>query len=110
MLLLLTLDQFISFQSNEQLPSRSSATTSARLALTPIAFVKEGAKPVEGANPKGAKTKKSKRAKAPTAASWSPWKVNPNTGRMMDMMEDEDWSLCDKDCGWCGRCAEGVDY
>jgi hypothetical protein len=21
---------------------------------------------------------------------------------------DEDWSLCDKDCGWCGHCADGV--
>ncbi|SCV58489.1 uncharacterized protein FFB14_15679 [Fusarium fujikuroi] len=24
-------------------------------------------------------------------------------------LDDEDWSLCDKDCGWCGHCADGVD-
>jgi hypothetical protein len=24
--------------------------------------------------------------------------------------DDEDWTLCDKDCGWCGRCADGVDF
>ncbi|CVK99389.1 uncharacterized protein FMAN_02231 [Fusarium mangiferae] len=25
-------------------------------------------------------------------------------------LDDEDWSLCDKDCGWCGHCADGVDF
>jgi hypothetical protein len=24
--------------------------------------------------------------------------------------DDQDWALCDKDCGWCGHCADGVDY
>ncbi|KAF1846090.1 uncharacterized protein K460DRAFT_377383 [Cucurbitaria berberidis CBS 394.84] len=24
--------------------------------------------------------------------------------------DDQDWGLCDKDCGWCGHCADGVDY
>jgi hypothetical protein len=24
-------------------------------------------------------------------------------------LDDEDWGLCDKDCGWCGHCADGVD-
>ncbi|SCN68055.1 uncharacterized protein FFB20_02868 [Fusarium fujikuroi] len=24
-------------------------------------------------------------------------------------LDDEDWSLCYKDCGWCGHCADGVD-
>lgn len=42
--------------------------------------------------------------------SHSSWKVNPNTGRMMNMLEDQDWALCDKDCGWCGHCAEGAAY
>ena len=23
---------------------------------------------------------------------------------------DQDWTLCDKDCGWCGHCADSVDY
>lgn len=38
------------------------------------------------------------------------WKVNPNTGQMMNLLEDEDWALCDKECGWCGHCNEGVWY
>ena len=21
--------------------------------------------------------------------------------------DDQDWALCDKDCGWCGHCADG---
>ncbi|KAF2269753.1 hypothetical protein CC78DRAFT_239172 [Lojkania enalia] len=21
----------------------------------------------------------------------------------------EDWALCDKDCGWCGHCADNID-
>ncbi|MCJ1465858.1 hypothetical protein MMC07_004477 [Pseudocyphellaria aurata] len=32
------------------------------------------------------------------------YKYNPNTCNMMDMWQDQDWSLCDKDCGWCGHC------
>jgi hypothetical protein len=39
----------------------------------------------------------------------SRYKFNPETGHTMDMMQDEDWSLCDKECGWCGHCAEAYD-
>lgn len=28
----------------------------------------------------------------------------------MSSLGDEDWSLCDKDCGWCGHCADGVAF
>lgn len=38
------------------------------------------------------------------------WKVDGITERLMDMDLDEDWTLCDKDCGWCGQCAESVVY
>jgi hypothetical protein len=24
--------------------------------------------------------------------------------------QDQDWVLCDKDCGWCGHCGDNVDY
>ncbi|KAH7071897.1 hypothetical protein BKA63DRAFT_516579 [Paraphoma chrysanthemicola] len=24
--------------------------------------------------------------------------------------DDQDWVLCDKDCGWCGHCGDGVDF
>jgi hypothetical protein len=40
----------------------------------------------------------------------SSWKVNTNTRQMMDMLQDQDWALCDKDCGWCGHCGESVMY
>ncbi|KAH9879754.1 hypothetical protein J1614_001777 [Plenodomus biglobosus] len=23
---------------------------------------------------------------------------------------DQDWVVCDKDCGWCGHCGDDVDY
>ncbi|KAK4457310.1 hypothetical protein QBC42DRAFT_279418 [Cladorrhinum samala] len=25
-------------------------------------------------------------------------------------VEDLDWSICDKDCGWCGHCRDGADF
>jgi hypothetical protein len=24
--------------------------------------------------------------------------------------EDQDWALCDKECGWCGHCADSIGY
>jgi hypothetical protein len=36
--------------------------------------------------------------------------LNSNTRQLMDMQLDEDWSLCDKDCGWCGHCADTYFY
>ncbi|PVI08028.1 hypothetical protein DM02DRAFT_510929 [Periconia macrospinosa] len=27
-----------------------------------------------------------------------------------DWEDDQDWALCDKECGWCGHCADGVSY
>jgi hypothetical protein len=24
--------------------------------------------------------------------------------------EHQNWALCDTDCGWCGHCADGVNY
>ena len=24
-----------------------------------------------------------------------------------DWDDNQDWALCDKDCGWCGHCADG---
>jgi hypothetical protein len=37
-------------------------------------------------------------------------KINSLTGQMMNVQLDEDWALCDKDCGWCGHCAESYVY
>jgi len=30
--------------------------------------------------------------------------------RMVWDDDDQDWALCDEDCGWCGHCADGIDY
>ena len=27
---------------------------------------------------------------------------------MMDTYAEDNWALCDKDCGWCGHCAERI--
>lgn len=37
------------------------------------------------------------------------WKLNHITGQMMNMQLDQNWGLCDKECGWCGHCADDVD-
>lgn len=55
----------------------------------PIAFVPEGSR-------KGRKGK----AKGMSIPS--------STGPQADWFEEQNWALCDKDCGWCGHCAEGV--
>lgn len=68
-----------------------------------ISFVAEGAKPKKKKTRKGPPMKNNQ-------GSYSTLKVNPHTGHMMDLLEDEDWALCDKDCGWCGHCSEGVSY
>jgi hypothetical protein len=33
----------------------------------------------------------------------SQWKLKPEIERMMDMSQGQHWSLCDKDCSWCGH-------
>jgi hypothetical protein len=63
----------------------------------------------EGTKPKRKKTRKGNLLKI-GQGSHSSSKVNPNTGQMMNLLEDQDWALCDKDCGWCGHCAEGASY
>ena len=34
------------------------------------------------------------------------WACNYHLGQD----DDQNWALCDKDCGWCGHCADNVDY
>ncbi len=69
-------------------------------------FIAEGTKPKKKKN-----TRKGTSLQTGTGlAGHSIFKVNPNTGRMMNMLEGQDWAVCDKDCGWCGHCAEGLSY
>lgn len=67
-----------------------------------------GAGPNRKAGPGGAKSKKSKKRTTGTASRG--WGEGGGRSWSADMMEDQNWALCDKDCGWCGHCAEGVDY
>ncbi|PVH73279.1 hypothetical protein DL98DRAFT_607639 [Cadophora sp. DSE1049] len=62
----------------------------------------------EGTKPKKKKGKKGKSLRMGQGCH-SSWRVNPNTGQMMNLHADQDWMLCDKDCGWCGHCGDGVD-
>jgi len=72
-------------------------------AIAKKSFIAEGLKP------------KKKKARKETSqkigqGSYSSSEINPNTGQIMNLLEDQDWALCDKDCGWCGHCAEGALY
>lgn len=63
----------------------------------------------EGSKPKKKKARKRTSLKI-DQGSHATSKVNQNTGQTMNLLEDQDWALCDKDCGWCGHCAEGALY
>jgi hypothetical protein len=65
----------------------------------PIAFVKAGATP---------STKSRRKGKTPyrsgnTTKVYSPW-----DDHFSDIGDNH--ALCDKDCGWCGHCADYVDF
>lgn len=68
-----------------------------------ISFIAEGSKSKKKKTRKGTSLKIGQ-------GSHSSSKINPNTGRIMNLLEDQNWALCDKDCGWCGHCAEGFLY
>lgn len=110
----LTADQSILLGSSKAAAFHApgNASASRRIYSTPVAFVKEGSMP-DKPKPKPKKKKSKKRATGtgggPSSTSDPIWKVNPLTGNMMDMIENENYGLCDKDCGWCGHCMDGVD-
>ncbi|KAI7085376.1 hypothetical protein KC356_g5917 [Hortaea werneckii] len=60
-----------------------------RLRLQPIDFVRQGARSRKG---KGNYQSIKPRCDGPIAG----------------MTAEQDWALCDKDCGWCGHCGDGV--
>jgi hypothetical protein len=74
---------------------------------------KSSADPILTANPISVKPEESRHQSSSggtTMMTAVEWKVNGNTGQMMNMQLDEDWALCDKDCGWCGHCVESYTY
>ncbi|KAE8441679.1 hypothetical protein EG329_004552 [Mollisiaceae sp. DMI_Dod_QoI] len=86
----------------------------ATVATTEMASTQLGGEKKAG-NGKDSSKKKAKRKKRTGNSStgtsntvYGMWKLNPNTGRMMDMGEDQNSGLCDKDCGWCGHCGDGI--
>lgn len=36
------------------------------------------------------------------------WVVDSYSGLVSGMSQNQDWALCDKDCGWCGHCGDGI--
>ncbi|KAF8850613.1 hypothetical protein BDZ45DRAFT_679673 [Acephala macrosclerotiorum] len=36
------------------------------------------------------------------------WLVHSNWASSRGMSQDQNWGLCDKDCGWCGHCGDGI--
>ncbi|KAI7479415.1 hypothetical protein KC367_g4997 [Hortaea werneckii] len=60
-----------------------------RLRLQPVDFVRQGARSRKG---KGSHQSVKPRPDGPVAG----------------MTAEQDWALCDKDCGWCGHCGDGV--
>jgi hypothetical protein len=58
----------------------------------PIAFVPEGSR-------KG-------RSKRPSNSSYNNASF-PYVDRLYDY-DDQNYAICDKDCGWCGHCGDGI--
>jgi hypothetical protein len=52
----------------------------------------------EGSKPKKKKARKRTSLKI-DQGSHATSKANQNTGQTMNLLEDQDWALCDKDCG-----------
>ena len=75
--------------------STNNEQTSPPLRHQPVTFVKEG---MSGS--KNGKTKKP-RQKAET--------YHRTVETYDNFLGGQDWSVCDKNCGWCGRCYDQVD-
>ncbi|KIW70933.1 hypothetical protein PV04_03161 [Phialophora macrospora] len=97
------------------LPSESSlqaheATNQKMLRNRPINFVKEGHAP-EPRKKNQNKKQKQKQNSAPGHNSRDappPSHHDPFFSSFSDLfLPNLDWTLCDKDCGWCGHCYEG---
>ena len=82
-----------------------------RLAWRPVTFVEAGTQSENSRK----KKKKEKRGKGRSGSKrgyggggeYGYMELNP---LIMDMDQDQNWGLCDKDCGWCGHCAEAHGY
>jgi hypothetical protein len=105
--------------SSTPAPTNTNATTAARaevlqptpatasaLSLThlhqPNTTANSG--PASGQNPPKKTTAKPRKEKKPVPA----YRDHGVTRDVMLGMQD--WSVCDKDCGWCGRCMESAHF
>ncbi|EXJ71468.1 uncharacterized protein A1O5_05276 [Cladophialophora psammophila CBS 110553] len=80
-----------------QLTSRKK-TTMTPLRHRPTAFVKDGHAQ------QGGRKKRNKSRQWNRSSGANPQQTHEN------LLDDLDWTLCDKDCGWCGRCYNGFDF
>jgi hypothetical protein len=74
----------------------------------PIQFVKAGES--IGDNRKQKERIRTKKTGGGTGSGMLQWKVTEYGKLYLSGLGDEDWSLCDKDCSWCGHCADGVAF
>lgn len=110
---------FVPFQgSTGHPPTKISSVQPSRNAIrrwgNSIQFVQESEKTIDTYSParKTITTPSSNRRRGsqPKPKRNKPqFQLEPNTTQWMNMSEDLDWGLCDKECGWCGHCMDGVD-
>ena len=83
----------------------------------PIQFVKAGEPSRDGGTKRKeqVRTKKSGSGTGSGAGSWTSsgmpqFKFNNYGKAYIPGLGNKNWGLCDKDCGWCGHCADGANF
>jgi DNA polymerase III epsilon subunit-like protein len=74
----------------QTLPETANEQSGRGLWKKPVPFVKAGQRPA--------------RQEAPTKKSYYVDSDFERDFSSLGILDSDDWSLCDKDCGWCGRC------
>jgi hypothetical protein len=67
---------------------------------------------VQGGTKTGKKTKKPSSDNGSNKGGGSGFSSENHEDAYVVYNEDQYWALCDKDCGWCGHCADstGIGY
>ena len=87
--------------SSSSLPGKRKALPKTTSNLKTV-FVKEGT------SSKDPQKKKKKRQQQSNSYSYTPYRSSAPSPT--DYSRGYDWGLCDKDCGWCGNCADNFDW
>ncbi|OCK88165.1 uncharacterized protein K441DRAFT_669587 [Cenococcum geophilum 1.58] len=90
-------------------PPKLPATDSS-LRFTPVAFVKAGEAPKRKKKTKARRTCERGRGDSENTPVIGSGFRDHNWALGEGNSDGYNWALCDKDCGWCGHCADHVDY